>query len=431
MLADSLTATANDRGETLAAWEDGCSDEEFLDYYANTRVAIGSVGSGFQDLGAITPSSTLSSPTAVALDDAGDAWVSGVDRTFTEYLQKQGGARYDIHGGWFALQPAGGHFGAPVSLPGGSQVEGAEIAGNPAGEVLVAWRVRESVYLAWTSPTGGLSTPQRLPGRLSVLGLGVDRRGRALVVLGGEPSAFFLETTREVLTSSAAVGGRFTRPRAVLRRQLDRRRHLSEQFYNPVVAMDSSGGALLAWTTIWVRPNGEEGKRPEASYLARVRPSGRLGPWRRSPIHFLPDYISLATDPLGSVLFEGEGSQLFALGRVGEAHTRLGRPDSALRTHVAVNLTGEVAIGWSSFTRSEIVGMLATVTGSREPPVRFATHSNFSQITTTIDAAGAGTIFWTDQNPQGIPILDAHAIAPGGSPIEVGVGLPATSKPQH
>lgn len=430
VLADSLTATANDPGQTIAAWEDSCFDDELLFYYANTRVVIGSVSQGFRDLGAITPPTDLSSPTGVALDNAGNAWVSGVDRTFTEYREKQAGARYDTHGGWVAFRPADGHFGAPVALPGGRRVDSAAIAGNPSGDVLVTWRARASVYLAWTTPAGGIAKPQRLPGRLTVLGMGVDRRGRALVVLSRGVAALD-ETTSEVLTTTGALGRKFSHPRAVLKGRRDRHRHLTEDFDDPAVAMDSTGGALLAWTTVWSRDDGEESTRPERSFLARVSAAGRLQRRHPSPLSFLPSYISLATDPFGGVLFVGESDRLFALAPDGRVRARLGWPESSLQTHVAANPAGKVAIGGSSLKHGEAIGMLATATAPPEPPLHFATRKDrFSAVTTTIDAAGTGTLFWSDVSPQGIPFIYAHAIAPGGPPIEAGVGQPAASKPQ-
>ena len=129
---------------------------------------------------------------------------------------------------------------------------------------------------------------------------------------------------------------------------------------------------------------------------------------------------ALTTDPLGSVLVN-TSDQILAF----DAHNRLRarwRGPEGTRVSAVSNARGEVALGWAvSDEPPHVGGVLATVTGSHGPPVRFATRVG-SSIATTIDAAGDGMLFWTDEGPEGKLVVNAHALATTGPIIQVARG---------
>jgi hypothetical protein len=422
----NLVSTANGSGQTLTAWEDGCSDEEGLLSYANTGVAVGSVIDGFKDLGGITSPAMLSEPTGVVLDDAGDGWVSGIDSRFAGYAGKYGGVNYAPNGGWLAFRPPGGSFGAPISLSGGDDVNATEIAGNASGQVLVAWTTSTNVYVAWASPTG-LADVQRFNGPLNILGVSVDRQGQGLVIATGAEGPL-ANITRKVIAISGAFGRRFAAPRTVLIGARDRRTHISEYFYVPIVATSSGAGAVLASTTIWLEPNREEASRPERSFLLRVSASGTAGRWQPVP-HLLPDFSAITTDAHGQVLLEtGEGRFLSfdARGRLRARWYLQGGPEVSLVS----NPRGQVAASWSDETSKYVAGLLGSVTGAHGHSVHVPTHESVSPVTATINEDGRGTLFWSE-DLVGVPTIYAHAIAEGGPGIEVArEPVPATEPEQ-
>lgn len=429
-IAGTLLSTANSTGQTLTAWEDLCSNEEKLLIFENTRVAVGSVGEGFKDLGTITLPTTLSSPTGVVLDDAGDGWVSGVYDSFSRYGEKESGAIYAQQGGWLAFRPAGGAFDAPMPLTGGAEVESTDIAGNAAGQVLVAWSTPSSAYLAWATPNGGLTDAQRFRGPLSIVSVGVDSHGRGLLI-ATEGEGIYAHSVRKVLAISGAFGRRFAAPRPVLTGGRDRRRNTFEYFDTPDVAMNSDGGALVATTAFWVQDFGEDNISNERSFLEPVSASGTAGRLRNLRPVLVPGFSELVTGAHGGALLEaGEGSFL-AFGPGGRLRGRwhLGEPPS--HVYLVSNAHGQVAAIWSSDTGDYVAGVLATVTGAHGHSVRFATREHLPSVSTTIDAHGVGTLFWSDEGLAAAPTIYAHAIDKGGPVIEVARGPAPATTPEH
>ena len=279
--AGRIVSTANDGGETLTAWDDSCVSKNHFDLLQSAGVlaVTGSVRGGFENLGAITPSTALTSAEADFLDDAGDGWISGTDSVFTGYEPSHdtlGDAMYAQHGGWLAFRPANGSFGPTQPLPGGSQVGSTSVAGNAAGDALVTWTTPSNVYVAWSTPTGGLQqiTRFRAPGPFAILRAGVDRHGDGIVILAEESSPFY---ARRIVAIRGTPGRPFRSPVTILTPAHDRRKHLTEYFESTTVAI-SEGSAYLATTAAWERADGEESNRhSRSSLLVRIPTAGSTG----------------------------------------------------------------------------------------------------------------------------------------------------------
>lgn len=170
-------ATMNTRGEMLVAWQDTENAGYEFCGSAVADAAIGSTESGFTNMGTVSVAGTLSNPTSVYLDGAGNGWIVGVHQVAGSGKY---GPTYKNLGAWFAYRPAGESFQWPVELPtGGIKTQSsAFVAGNQAGRTVLAWSTERGTYLAWGTPTGGISVPTFIGRGFQVSGLSVGENGR-------------------------------------------------------------------------------------------------------------------------------------------------------------------------------------------------------------------------------------------------------------
>lgn len=378
----------------------------------------GSVRAGFDNLGAITLSTALTSAEAVFLDDAGDGWISGTNSVFTGYESghdQAGDAMYAQHGGWLAFRPADGSFGPAQPLPGGSQVGSTSVAGNAAGDALVTWTTPNSLYVAWSTPAGGLQqiTQFRAPGPFEILRAGVDRRGDGIVILAEESSPPY---ARRVVAIRGIPGRPFRSPVTILTPAHDRRRHLTEYFESTTVAINE-GSVYLATTAAWERANGGESNRPSRSLLVRIPTAGSTrGTTLSAPSRSVG--TGIAADSYGHVLLINEAYELEAIDIQGRSRELKSLPQAVPEAvSITSNAHGQVAIGLPR--PHDAYGVTMTLIGSHRHLVRFSTRAVAPWVAATIDAHGNGTLFWSDEDPTGEgQTLYAHPLAPGGAPIQ-------------
>ncbi len=429
--AGQIVSTTNDGGETLTAWDDSCIAKNDSDLLRSAAVlaVTGSMRGTFENLGAITPSTALASTEAASLDDAGDGWISGTNSVFTRYEQSHdtlGDAMYAPHGGWIAFRPAGRSFRPARSLPGGAQVESTSVSGNAAGDALVTWTTPTSIYLAWSTPAGGLKQIERFraSGQPRILGAGVDRHGGGIVILS-EGSGPFDETIQRAVAIRGVLGRPFRPPAAILTPAHYRRRHLSEYFETPAVAI-TEGTAYLATTAAWATTHGEESNLPSRSLLVGVPSAGRM---KTLPGLHLSLDDGIVADPHGHVLLVGGENELEAIDAKGHSHPLGSLPKAALPiVAITSNAHGQVVIGLQDDHHA--YGITMNITGSRRHAVNFATQTSNPSVAATIDAHGDATLFWSEEDSTGdSQTLYAHALTPGGPPIQAAYAAAPTNLP--
>ncbi len=194
-------------------------------------------------------SESASIPPRLALDPAGDAVAAWYSLSGTNYIVRA------------ASRPAGGSFGAPVSLSAtGQNADEPQVAIDPAGDAVAVWRRSNGtnyIIQAASRPAGGSFGA---PVDLSLAGqsaavpqVAFDPGDNALVVWSS-----FNGTNNVVQAASRPVGGSFGAPADVSPSGQD-----SEY---PEVALDQAGDAVLVWM----------GKVGTGSYIAQAttRPAG-------------------------------------------------------------------------------------------------------------------------------------------------------------
>jgi len=403
----------------LVAWQDtGSTGYEFCGN-AFTYAAIGSTQSGFADVGAVSAAGTVSYPTDVSLDGAGDGWIVGVHQV--PRVEKYG-YTYKNVGTWFAFRPAGGSFRAPVELPikGPTEQSSAFVAGNQAGRTVLAWSTERGTYLAWGTPTGGISAPTFFGRGFQVSGLGVDESGRALIV--GYYRGRLGATSTEIAAVTAGVSGVFSRPHALAVRQRDQRRHLVGFLSLPVVGIGPLGNAVIGWGTSWLSQRAEY-PNPGPSLLLYRQADGHFDRAIRLPKVNLESAAAASVDGAGRgiiVLVTEQGLREISVapgGRTGPEHHLQG----SLSPSVASNALGQTVIAWR-YGPSPIDIVLGNTRGINGPLQTIVTPNN--EILATIDAHGVATVLWI---PEGASVLDARAITPGAQTVEVASSEPSTS----
>jgi hypothetical protein len=243
--AQSPVAAANADGATLIAWQDTQKESEAC-FRSVAVAAIGSASGGLAPLGPITAGERgeLSQPTGAFLDRDGDGWVVGENAV--PIPVKYYGWSLRTSGAWYAYRPTGGRFRHPVALPDWS-FQAPLLAGDQAGATVIAWNTSRGADLAWGTPAGGLTKPVSYGRGLSIVGVGVDESGRALIVgYYSDPRANRTATEIVVITGRH---GRFSRPRVIATRPRDIRRGFLGFLGIPVMAAGPDGQAVIAWAS--------------------------------------------------------------------------------------------------------------------------------------------------------------------------------------
>jgi hypothetical protein len=102
---------ANEPGEILTTWQQAEGEERGLCRHSVAVVAIGSPTAGFTDMGTISTLGKLSFSTGAFLDDAGDAWVVGVNEHYQAAISMKQSMKGLGHGSRFDLRAAtSGHL---------------------------------------------------------------------------------------------------------------------------------------------------------------------------------------------------------------------------------------------------------------------------------------------------------------------------------
>jgi hypothetical protein len=225
-VAGAFTVAFDRFGNAIAAWDERGISRDTM------RVAIRPRGGRFDT--PITLSGTgdvhaLNAP-SVAFDAAGDAFV----------LWSVNGRA--AHGVQLAVRPHGGHFGAPVTLSGGTGGASApRLAVDARGDMLALWRQctnrasgcdegRQLLEAAWRLPGGPVRAPVVISGSIRYPispQVAIGGPGDAVVVWTGR---FFAQY------SVASPGGTFSAAAT-----------LADDVIEAQIAMDGAGNAIAAW----------------------------------------------------------------------------------------------------------------------------------------------------------------------------------------
>jgi hypothetical protein len=409
-------------GEMLVTWEDICEHDEGIPVRASAQAAIGSTETGFVDMGAISPPNAVSRPSGAFIDDAGDGWVIGI--TFVASRSGKYESYGEKHtGAWVAFRPAGGSFRAPVALQtGGSLVTKASVAGNSAGVVVLAWSTSRGGYAAWGAPNGSVSSPQFLGRGFQVASVGVDSRGRALIV-GSTP------TTIGTITGQA--GGPFSPIHTIAAQRRNPRKRLIHTLGMPVAAIGPGGNAFIAWETARVGPELEDEELSGPTDLVYRRARGRFS----KPVHFGKTFFG--AEPQNAVgTVDGYGrtviirdiensDQEVALAPDGHVRAKRLLPHSAspVFTKVTSNAAGQAVIAWAGPCGSCISVVLGDTDGAGTAVQTYQTPhevSRYEPVIPTIDQQGAATAVWIEATESGEGYaIEARAIAPGATAVQV------------
>jgi len=229
----------------LVAWQDTQKESEAC-FRSVAVAAVGSTSGGLASLGPLTAGNPgeLSQPTGAFLDRAGDGWLVGENAV--PIPAKYYGWSIRTTRAWYAYRPTGGHFRHPVDLPDWS-FEAPLLAGDQAGATVIAWNTSRGVDLAWGTAVGDLTKPVSYGRGLSIVGVGVDESGRALIVgYYSDPRAN--RTAKEIVVITGR-DGRFSRPRVIAARPRDIHRGFLGFLGRPVMAAGPGGQAVIAWAS--------------------------------------------------------------------------------------------------------------------------------------------------------------------------------------
>lgn len=414
-------ATVNARGEMLVAWQDTENSGYELCGSAVADAAIGSTESGFTNMGTVSVAGTLSYPTSMALDGAGNGWIVGVHQVAESGKY---GPTYKNVGAWFAYRPAGGSFQSPVELPtGGIKTQSsAFVAGNQAGRTVLAWSTERGTYLAWGTPTGSISAPTFIGRGFQVSGLSVDESGRALVV-GCYYSEGLAVRPIEIAAVSSDASGSFSRPHVLAVRRQNRRKHLIGFPGLPVVGIGPNGNAIVAWEIDWLKQHTAYEYAGLSQSIYR-QADGHFDKPVRLPKGFVQRVKATTVDTAGRaiiVLSARRGLREATVtpgGHVGsERHL-----EGSLNPSVADNALGQVVIVWEEGGSSigVVLGNTQGINGARQ--ILAIPHN---QVLATMDARGIATVLWVAEESPRETTLNARAITPGAQTVKVASGEPA------
>jgi hypothetical protein len=423
----SLLAATNWRGETLLAWQDGRQSGGGFCESTVADAAVGSVSGGFAALGSISAPGTLSYATGVSLDGAGDGWVIGLHEKYVG--EEKYGPHFEKSGVWAAFRPAGAGFRAPVELPIKDPWQETEawVASNRAGKTLLAWGTYSGTYLAFATDTGAISRPTFVGGGFQIAGLGVDERGRALVV--GYYGSRRFDVVR-IAAVTGSVSGSFSRPRLLASQPRSARKGVVGHFEQPVVAIGPRGNAVIAWYTGWVVMRTED-EFAGPNLLLYRRADGRFDKPVRLSSRLLHDPREAAVGGSGqAVLVSANGNgnlEEIAIspdGRVGRPHRLRGSVDEM---YVAANESGQTAIAWVNGRHIDVI--VGNTSGFEEKPQLITTFYEvlISGVTVTMGPQGVATMFWVEEPKKGETTLWARAVAPGAQPVQVASSEVSTS----
>jgi hypothetical protein len=377
--------------------------------------AIGSTQTGFADLGAISAPGKLSYPTSAFLDDKGDGWVIGLHEIYAR--SNKYGPEYETTGAWVAFRPVGSGFHTPIELPtAGAQVHSALVAGNRTGRVLFAWSTELGTYLAWGAPAGSISTPTFIGRHFQASSLGVDEKGRALIV-GYYPSKRYEDVAIAAVTAGAS--GSFSRPHVLAAQTRKARKRLIDYFGLPIVAIGARGNAIIAWETTWTN------QRTEYEY-----PGPNLLLYRQANGHFIKP-VRLAKgflDPSVAATIDGAGGGIIVAATLDHGLQEVTVSPGGRITHqrslwgfvdevsLAGNAGGQTLVAWEDGLSAinVIVGNTKEIGATRQ-----AFAASHYEIIATIDARGDATVIWLAEESSHERVIYARAIAPGAQTIKI------------
>jgi hypothetical protein len=421
----SPSATVNEAGEILTAWQDSRVGGQESCESAVVAAAIGSTKTGFADMGVVSaPAHGFSVPRGTFLDDRGNGWVVGVDGY--EHGSKSPGA---VTGAWFAFRPAGGHFQRRVDLRTKHyQAEEVFVAGSPAGRALLAWNTRTGSYVAWGTPTGRTSTPTFFGHEFQTTALGVDDKGRALIV--GDYSGGYSEAARAIAVITSGASGSFSGPRTIAvapRSAPGRPTPLSR----PVVGIGPQGSAVIAYE-IEMENQQFPYERPGPDVLVYRRADGHFN----KPVRWAKGFLeggrnAAVVDGNGRAMIvsqnyppgELRATTVAGGGRVGGTHLLPGGR-GANELDLSANTAGQVIItlGTGCLSCSPTV-ILADIQGHHSKPMVLPTAVAGGEAVATVNAQGTATVLWMIHNTNTYEsMLDARAIEPGAQTVQIANG---------
>jgi hypothetical protein len=435
--AKDPVAAVNGTGEMLVAWQDTQEEPETC-FRSVATAAVGSTSSELAPLGPITAGrlNELSEPTGAFLDGAGDGWVMGEDAT--PYDGKEYGWSYRSTGAWYAFRAADGRFGGPVELPGGATVEQPVVAGDQAGSTVLAWDTATGADVAWGTPTGHVSKPVHFGRNFSVTAVGVDERGRALVVgYYHDPQAPHGAKEIAVLTGH---DGSFSRPRVLALRPRDTRRGRLGVLGIPVMAAGPDGQAIIAWSSSF-HP---EGPALGPDTMVYRRANGNFS----RPVHFATDFLqerSFSEEPNAAFVDRAGRALILSASAEGLSEVKVapgGRPASPRRIlksisdHLSIsgNALGAVAIlvekGTAGGEAGERKIILGNTSGVNRPPVVIPSlpETTNREPLTIMNTQGIDMAIWTvepewTKTPQrNGDTIDALTIAPDAQARQIAHG---------
>ena len=186
-------------------------------------------------------------PTGASLDSRGNGWVVGDLFNIHQRWNKYGSETTPTGEAWAAFRPAGRPFQPAVSLshaPEGTLLSPL-VASNAAGVSLIAWTSEHGSYLAWATTEGRILTPVFIGHNFSVVGIGVDEQGRALVVGEYTTVPIGTGTGSSVAVVTASTYRVFSHPRTIARPPSRHRKGVVGFTYEPDVAFAPDGGAII------------------------------------------------------------------------------------------------------------------------------------------------------------------------------------------
>jgi hypothetical protein len=418
--ASGPLAATNARGEILTAWEDAPRGEQAC-FDAVAAAAVGSPEVGFTDLGMVSTPGRSSFPKDVFLDDPGNGWVIGINNAVV------GAGKYTPElattGVWVAFRPAGGRFQAPIELPwSGTGGEPVLVTGNQAGVTLLAWSTTRGSYLAWGSPAGTVSAPRFVGHGFQLANVGVDDRGRALVI-GYYPSRSNPGGATSIVAITGQAYGAFSRARVVATQPRNAHGRAISLFERPLAAIGPTGDAIIVWETWRKVPHESPGPsllvyRDANSHFTKPRPLAKK---------FLDLGIetpAATVDAAGRALIvrdSDNGWQEVAIapgGHVGPEHPLQFGADSSVA--LAGNELGQTLISATNIPARVIHTMLGNTLGTGGAFEFFDSLEVVSgEVIPTLDSEGRATVIWVAGPYSENDVIDARTIAPGAPIIQV------------
>lgn len=424
-------AAEDGAGQILVSWERLHLEGESCPGSV-TRAAIGSTSGGFTALGTIdTGSSDFAAPTGAYLDEDGNSWLVGVHErlAYNRYGQIEQGT-----GAWYVFRPAGGAFQAPVSLPA-DRGQQPTIAGDQAGQVVVAWNTEQGAYVAWGAPGGGLSPAVHYGGGLQLTRATIDEGGQALLV-GYYPDARQFHDAKAIVVITGSAG-HLSSPQVIARRSHRAGRHPLGVLSQPILATGPQGQAMIAWTAA-----SSAGFPASGSDLLVYRSAdGRFD----MPVRFATGLALQASEEHALTApnlatLDAAGQGLIIAGTLASGFREItvtaagipSRPSPILRSTgsqpvLADDAAGETAIVWSERTGVDGPLTLKALLGTTQQaalalesvPLPQPPGSASGNPIAVIGAAGPATAIWTEGPAGEVTAVDARNLTSAAETVQI------------